>query len=84
MAGEETIAALRAALSVSPDNLPLVLHLGGTLLSLGRGDEAEREFRQALSRWNEDAQLKVGLARAFEQQGKTSHAQVVLEQRRFL
>ncbi len=80
MAGDDAIAALRAALQVSPDNLPLLMHLGDTLLSLGRGEEAEREFRQALSRWNEDAQLKVGLARAFEQQGKISHAQVVLEE----
>ncbi|MBA3698897.1 MAG: AAA family ATPase [Planctomycetes bacterium] len=80
MAGEETVAALRSALQVSPDNLPLVLHLGDTLLSLGRGDEAEREFRAALNRWSDDAHLKVGLARAFEQQGKTSHAQVVLEE----
>ena len=80
MAGEDAIAALRSALRVSPDNLPLVLHLGDTLLSLGCGEEAEREFRQALSRWSEDVQLKVGLARAFEQQGKTSHAQVVLEE----
>jgi transitional endoplasmic reticulum ATPase len=80
MAGEEAIAALRAALQVSPDNLPLVLHLGDTLLSLGRGEEAEREFRQALSRWSDDARLKVGLARAFDQQGKVSHAQVVLEE----
>jgi transitional endoplasmic reticulum ATPase len=80
MAGEDTIAALRAELSVSPDNLPLVLHLGETLLSLGRGEEAEHEFRQALTRWSEESKLKVGLARAFDQQGKTSHAQVVLEE----
>jgi AAA+ superfamily predicted ATPase len=80
MAGDDSIAALRAALQVSPDNLPLVLHLGDTLLSFGRSEEAEREFRQALGRWSDDVRLKLGLARAFEQQGKTSHAQVVLEE----
>ena len=79
MAGNDTIAALRAALQVSPDNLPLVLHLGETLLSLGQGEDAEREFRQALARWNGDPRLKLGLARAFEQQGKATHAMVVLE-----
>jgi SpoVK/Ycf46/Vps4 family AAA+-type ATPase len=76
---DDAIAALRAALQVSPDNLPLVVHLGNTLLASGRGEEAEREFRQALTRWSEDPALKLGLARAFEQQGKDSHAQVVLE-----
>lgn len=80
MAGDDGIAALRAALQVSPDNLPLTLHLGDTLLSLGRGEEAEREFRQALSRWSDEARLKLGLARAFEQQGKSTHAVVVLEE----
>ncbi len=80
MAGEDVVAALRAALQVSPDNLPLVMHLGDTLLSLGRGEEAEREFRQGLGRWSQDAKLKLGLARAFEQQGKSTHATVVLEE----
>ena len=80
MAGDDTIAALRAALHVSPDNLPLVMHLGETLLSLGRGEEAEREYRQALARWSQEAKLKLGLARAFEQQGKSTHAMVVLEE----
>lgn len=80
MAGDDAIAALRAALQVSPDNLPLTLHLGDTLLALGRGEEAEREFRQALSRWSDEAKLKLGLARAFEQQGKSTHAVVVLEE----
>ncbi len=80
MSGDETIQALRAALQVSPDNLLLVLHLCSSLLAIGRGEEAEREYRQALTRWSEEPQLKLGLARAFEQQGKTSHAQVVLEE----
>jgi SpoVK/Ycf46/Vps4 family AAA+-type ATPase len=80
MSGDDTIAALRAALQVSPDNLPLVLHLGNSLLSHGRNEEAELEFRQGLVRWNDNAALKVGLAKAFDQQGKFSHAQVVLEE----
>ncbi len=79
MPGDDAIAGLRAALQVSPDNQPLVVLLGNTLLSHGRSEEAEREFRQALTRWSDVADLKLGLARAFEQQGKTSHAQVVLD-----
>ena len=79
MPGDDAIAALRSALQVSPDNQPLVLHLCNTLLSLGRAEEAEREFRQALTRWSDAAGFKLGLARAFEQQGKTSHAQAVLD-----
>lgn len=77
---DDTIAALRAALSVSPDNLPLVQHLGASLLQLGRGIEAEQEYRLALTRWSAEPELKLGLARAFELQGKTSHATVVLEE----
>jgi transitional endoplasmic reticulum ATPase len=79
MPADDAIAALRAALQVSPDNLPLIRHLGESLLGAGRAEEAEREFRQALARWSDDAELQCGLARAFDQQGKHSHAQVVLE-----
>jgi hypothetical protein len=77
---DDMIAALRAALAVSPDNLPLVQHLGSSLIQLGRGPEAEQEFRLALTRWTNDPELKLGLARAFELQGKTSHATVVIEE----
>ena len=79
MPADDAILALRAALQVSPDNLPLVQHLGDSLLGAGRAEEAEREFRQALARWSDDPGLQCGLARAFDQQGKHSHAQVVLE-----
>jgi SpoVK/Ycf46/Vps4 family AAA+-type ATPase len=80
--GADAVAALRAALAVSPDNLPLVRHLGETLLGLGLGAEAETEYRQALAqaRWSDDLALKFGLARAFESQGKATHAQLVLEE----
>jgi transitional endoplasmic reticulum ATPase len=39
--GEATVQALRDALRISPDNLPLRQHLAETLLGLGRFDEAE-------------------------------------------
>jgi AAA+ superfamily predicted ATPase len=76
---DQTIQALREALRVSPDNLPLRRHLAETLLGLGHFAEAEQEYRQALSLAPEDPLLKVGLARAFYQQGKNSQALVLVE-----
>lgn len=72
--------ALREALKFSPNNIPLRLHLAETLLSLARPEEAEKEFRDALALAPQDAQLKLGLARAFQQQGKISTAIVILEE----
>jgi transitional endoplasmic reticulum ATPase len=77
--GEATVQALRDALRVSPDNLPLRLHLAETLLALGRPDEAEQEYRQALAQAGDNEALKVGLANVFFQQGKNSQALVIVE-----
>jgi ATP-dependent 26S proteasome regulatory subunit len=76
---DDTIRPLREAVQLSPDNRPLRQHLAATLLSLGRADEAEAEFRDALARWPEDDGLKLGLADAYFQQGKFSHAMVIVE-----
>ena len=46
---EEKIAAIRAALKISPDNIPLRLHLARLLQESGQSDEAQQEFRAALS-----------------------------------
>src|SRR5580658_4630847 len=75
----ESVSSLREALKVSPNNLPLRELLAQTLLSLGRHEEAEQEFRGALGLSPDHVKLKVGLARAFAQQGKDSPAIVVLE-----
>src|SRR5262249_19676352 len=64
----------------SPENVPLRRHLAETLLSLGRAGEAEQEFRSALPLAPDDAELKVGLANAFAQQGKNTHALVIVEE----
>ena len=40
--GDQKIQALRDALKVSPDNLPLKQHLAESLLSVGRPEEAEQ------------------------------------------
>jgi len=71
--------ALREALRLSPENLPLRRHLAESLLSSGRAADAEAEFKDALRRSPDDATLKLGLARAFHQQGKAGEAVVVLE-----
>jgi SpoVK/Ycf46/Vps4 family AAA+-type ATPase len=76
---DQAIQALREALRVSPENLPLRRHLAETLMGLARYAEAEQEYRQALAQVPNDAQLKVGLARAFLQQDKNSQALVVIE-----
>lgn len=76
---DDALRALRAAVKQSPNNLPLRQHLGDTLLSLGQAGEAEAEFREALSKWPDDVELKTGLALAFYRQNKISHALVVLE-----
>ena len=80
MAGDDTVRALRDALSHSPENIPLRKHLAETLLGLGRAEEAEEQFREALSRDRDSIDLKLGLARAFHQQGKLSHAIVIVEE----
>lgn len=76
---EDTLQALRAALLISPDNQPLRQHLADTLLGLGRFEEAETEYRLALSFMPESQPLGLGLARAFYQQGKNTQAMVVVE-----
>jgi SpoVK/Ycf46/Vps4 family AAA+-type ATPase len=77
---EDTIKSLRDALQHSPGNTPLRMHLAGTLLQFGRADEAEAEYLEGLSRDRDNADLKIGLANAFFQQGKYSHSLVIIEE----
>lgn len=77
--GDEAIQALREALRASPKNAALRLLLTDALLNHGHGDEAEKEFREGLAQSPNSQPMKLGLARAFFQQGKNSHALVILE-----
>ncbi|MDR3635795.1 MAG: AAA family ATPase [Isosphaeraceae bacterium] len=79
MTGDRALEGLREALRLSPENVPLRRHLAESLLGLGRPEEAETEYREALGLAPEDPLLKVGLANAFAQQGKNTHALVILE-----
>jgi SpoVK/Ycf46/Vps4 family AAA+-type ATPase len=75
---EATLDALREALAVSPDNVPLREHLASTLLAAGRAEEAEAEYREALAR-GAGAGAQLGLARAFFALGKLREASVLAE-----
>jgi len=75
----DPLAALFDAVNLSPENVPLRQHLAESLLSAGRGEEAESQFREALALSPANVQLKLGLARAFEAQQKDSAALVILE-----
>jgi ATP-dependent 26S proteasome regulatory subunit len=77
--GDDAIQTLREALRTSPGNTALQLLLAETLLNHGRGEEAEKEFREGLAKTPNSLPMKMGLARAFFQQGKQSHALVILE-----
>src|SRR6188768_3752065 len=82
MAGNESFdptAALREAVRVSPNNIPLRQHFAETLLSQGKAAEAEKEFREGLAMAPNSGALKLGLARAFLAQEKNSHALALIE-----
>ena len=76
---DDTLQALREAVRLSPNNIPLRQHLADTLFSHGQPEEAEKEYRTALELAPNSLPLKLGLARAFFQQGKQSHALVTVE-----
>lgn len=73
------IDALRQAVKVSPDNLPLLLLFAETCLEEFHADEAVTAFQQILALDSGHKQARIGLARALYQTGKTSEAIVRLE-----
>ena len=76
---DDAIEALKAAIKVSPENLPLRQHLAKSLMTFARYEEAESEYREALRMAPQDKLLRVGLATAYFQQNKISQALVILE-----
>ena len=76
---DDTVAALREALRVSPDNIPLRRHLAELLTKLGRFDEAETAYREALAIAPRQVDLTLGLAGVYYQQEKNSAALVIAE-----
>ena len=76
---DETIQVLRAALEQTPENVGLRLHLADLLRAAGRLVQATEEYRRGLQIQSAHAGLKLGLARAYFDLGKDSHAAVVLD-----
>jgi ATP-dependent 26S proteasome regulatory subunit len=75
----DPIEGLRDALRLSPENLPLRLHLSQTLSGLGRHGEAEQELLATLAMAPNDVSVKLALANAYLSQEKTSQAMVIVE-----
>lgn len=80
MTSESILAALKAALAASPDNVELRRHLADALLGLGRAQEACDALREAVRLAPGDSDAKLALARAYRAAGKHSAAHVILEQ----
>jgi ATP-dependent 26S proteasome regulatory subunit len=77
---DKVIEALREALRASPGNVPIRKHLGDLLLNRGDVEDAESEYRHALSLSPDDEQIKLSLADSFFRQHKNSAASVILEE----
>src|SRR5688500_14398772 len=75
----DPLAALREAVRLTPNNLPLRQHFAEMLLSHGFAEEAEKQYREALNLAPNSAAVKLGLARAFLGGNKNSHALALLE-----
>lgn len=76
---EATLEALRVAVRLAPENVPLAEHFGKTLLSLLRFDEAEQHCRATLAKHPSSKSLKVLLADTYYRQNKNSHALAIVE-----
>ena len=76
---EESIKALRAALDVSPDNVPLKIHLAQTLNSVGRFAEAEEELRSALATDPNSEEIKLALVETYLGENRLNQAAVIIE-----
>jgi len=75
----DPIEGLREALRLSPENIPLRLHLSQSLAGIGRHAEAERELLATLALAPENVAVKMALANAYLQQEKISQAMVIVE-----
>lgn len=78
---DQTIQNLREALAVSPNNVPLRLHLAETLLAKNYLEQAIVEFQRVLKQEN-NPKAKLGLAKAFYAFSDFSKCNVILEELR--
>ncbi len=77
---QESIDQLKEALSFSPNNIPLRLHLADLLFKLKRFDESEIEFQEVLNFQQDNSKAKFGLATIYFEKGNFSVCNVVLEE----
>lgn len=77
---QEMIVSLQEALNVSPDNVPLRLHLAEILLKEKMYPEAAKEFKEVLGRNYGNLKASHGLAEAYYNQQKYSAAIVIYEE----
>ena len=74
------IKSLQEALQVSPDNIPLRLHLAEVLLREKLYAESAEQYREVLQRSYGNAKAKLGLAEAYFYQQKYSAAIIIFEE----
>lgn len=75
---QSTIDSLRAALAISPDNIPLRLHLADTLLVSNRYDEAQEEY-EIILQYKKEPRAQIGLAKIAYKLNQFSKAIVIIE-----
>jgi len=76
---DPALEALLEALQLSPENVPLRVHVAELLQRAGRSAEAERHLREALNLAPGDDRVRLALARCYLEQGRTGHAAVLVE-----
>lgn len=78
--GDAAIEAVRQALALSPDNVPLRRHLAEVLAQAQRWSEAETELQEAMRIDPSDEETRLALARALRGQRRSSEALFFLRQ----
>lgn len=77
---KETIRQLQEAVALSPENVPLRLHLAEVMLKAKMFSEAAHEFSDVLVRSYGNLKARLGLAEAYFHQQKYSAALIIYEQ----
>ncbi len=76
---DATLAALREAVRLAPDNIGLLKHYIKTLIDATRTPQAEQFLRERLADDPRRAELQLLLAEVFYRQNKNSHALAIVE-----
>lgn len=76
----DNIKNLLEAVAVSPDNVPLRLHLADSMLAAKMYTEASAQFTEVLQRSYGNAKAQTGLANCYFNTGKYSAAIIIYEQ----